>query len=237
MAKKDENPPEEEVNQPENENPEVENESASEEPEVDYLAQFKLYVKKYGKTPATVHYFCMEMELDTDEFYQHFSSLKTLENEIWEDYFAQTYEMMTAQEVYEEYSARERLLSFYYTLFEVLRKERSYTGWKLEQMSAWNGCMAELAAFEKHFLNFVEGILAEGMETGEVESRMFLSDRYAKMHKHQLRYLLRFWANDTSAEYQSSDEAVEKSVNLGFDLMGKNVFDSAFDFVKFSFQK
>ena len=41
---------------------------------------------------------------------------------------------------------------------------------------------------------------------------------------------------DKSEEFEQTDTAIEKSVNLAFDFMAHGVFDSAFDFGKFLFQ-
>jgi hypothetical protein len=51
----------------------------------------------------------------------------------------------------------------------------------------------------------------------------------------QMQFLLRFWAKDTSNEFERTDAAIEKAVNLSFDVLGKNLVDSTFDFVKFTF--
>jgi hypothetical protein len=52
-----------------------------------------------------------------------------------------------------------------------------------------------------------------------------------------LHFILRFWCNDDSRDFEKTDEAIEKSVNLAFDLIGKGVLDNAFDFGKFLFQQ
>jgi hypothetical protein len=51
-----------------------------------------------------------------------------------------------------------------------------------------------------------------------------------------LGFLLLFWRDDESAGFEKTDAAIEKSVNLAFDLIGKGAVDSAFDFAKFLYQ-
>jgi hypothetical protein len=48
--------------------------------------------------------------------------------------------------------------------------------------------------------------------------------------------LLNFWIKDTSKGFEATDAAIEKSVTLGFKLMGENMLDQVFDFGKFMFQ-
>ena len=52
-----------------------------------------------------------------------------------------------------------------------------------------------------------------------------------------LHFVLMFWIKDESAEFEKTDEAIEKSVNLAFDLMGKGVVDNVFEFGKFLYQQ
>jgi hypothetical protein len=52
-----------------------------------------------------------------------------------------------------------------------------------------------------------------------------------------MHFVLMFWVKDESAEFEKTDEAIEKSVNLAFDLMGKGVVDNVFEFGKFLFQQ
>jgi hypothetical protein len=52
----------------------------------------------------------------------------------------------------------------------------------------------------------------------------------------QFLYVSRVWANDDSKDYQITDAAIEKSVNLLFELMRKGPLDMAIEFAKFMYQ-
>jgi hypothetical protein len=56
---------------------------------------------------------------------------------------------------------------------------------------------------------------------------------YSGMH---FMFILQFWAHDESANFEKTDAAIEKSVNLAFDLIGKGILDNALDFGKFLYQ-
>ena len=49
----------------------------------------------------------------------------------------------------------------------------------------------------------------------------------------QLLFLLKFWMEDSSAGFEKTDMAIEKSVRTVFDLFDTNSFDSVIDFGKF----
>jgi hypothetical protein len=70
----------------------------------------------------------------------------------------------------------------------------------------------------------------------EIAGRSKLSDNYDSLFWYQFMFLLDFWRKDGSTDFERTDEAIEKSVNLSFDLIEKNALDSAFDFGKFIFQ-
>ena len=49
----------------------------------------------------------------------------------------------------------------------------------------------------------------------------------------QFLFLLNFWANDDSAQFEKTDIAIEKSVNTIFDLFDNTPLNSILDFGKF----
>ena len=64
-----------------------------------------------------------------------------------------------------------------------------------------------------------------------------ITDRYDEALWLQVMFVFRFWLKDDSPGFwKKTDAAIEKSVNLAFDLMGKSAVDSFVDFAKFLFQ-
>jgi hypothetical protein len=80
-------------------------------------------------------------------------------------------------------------------------------------------------------------ILAEGMQNNEITERKFIDDKYVDGLWINFLFVLKFWIDDTSQAFEKTDVAIEKSVNLGMDLMGKGPLDAALDFGKFLFQQ
>jgi len=52
----------------------------------------------------------------------------------------------------------------------------------------------------------------------------------------QLLFVIGFWIKDDSIAFEKTDAAIEKAVNLSFDLMGKGPLDAMLDFGKFLYQ-
>ncbi len=49
----------------------------------------------------------------------------------------------------------------------------------------------------------------------------------------QALFVLKYWIEDSSINFEMTDAAIEKAVNLSFQLMHSNTLDSLLDFGKF----
>lgn len=174
-------------------------------------------------------------ELEIEDFKATFPSLEALQSAVWMDYLRKTLETLESSEEFVQYSVREKLLAYYYTFFEIINRDAGFVNLFASKLGIWNYEPSFLREFKKAFLSFVSSLMAEGIESGEIEERMILGDEYVAWHWPQMLFLLNKWIDDTAENKASSDQAIEKAVNLGFDIMGRNLFDSAFDFAKYMF--
>ena len=53
----------------------------------------------------------------------------------------------------------------------------------------------------------------------------------------QFMFLLKFWIDDNSAEFEKTDVAIEKSVNTIFDVFDNTPLEQVIDFGKFLFKE
>ena len=194
------------------------------------------YVLEHGKQPASVYKFAKDLKMKEVDFYNQFNSFQALKKHIWADFLKETIENLHAEESFIEYSSREKLLALYFTLIEVLKANRSFAMMDLQKMRKGDLKPGFLEAFKKHFHKFVDEILLQGKETEEIIDRPIIGDRYVEGLWIQTLFILQFWANDDSKEFEKTDAAIEKAVNVAYDLMGKSPLDSMFDFAKFIFQ-
>jgi hypothetical protein len=79
-------------------------------------------------------------------------------------------------------------------------------------------------------------VIGEAIENQEIVSRPLVSEQYVQFYNLSVGYILKVWLNDSSKDYQVTDAAIEKSVNLVFDLLQKGPLDSMIDFAKFAYQ-
>ena len=193
------------------------------------------FVQDRGKEPS-IEQLIKEANCEESEFYAHFSNISSLRKGLWRHFADKTIERVQAEEVYSSYSAREKALSFFYTLIEVIKPFRYYVKYAFKHHNNFLTGPTFLGGFKQSYKAFSLELLAEGFETGELASRPFISDQYEGVLWKLAEFSLPFWVSDESEAYELTDTAIEKSVNVAFDFMAHGVFDSAFDFGKFILQ-
>lgn len=198
---------------------------------------FIQHVLETGHEPASVFKFAQTLNLRQEEFFQYYNSFKSIKSEVWDQIFDQTLAVMYAQEVYPSYAAQEKLLSFYFTWIEELKKNRSYFLSLYEHQAGFAKVLpSEVMSFKRKFKAFAKEIVHEGKATGEIVDRKFFSDGYEEGMWAETMFIFQFWLRDTSPGFEKTDAAIEKSVALAFDLIGRNAIDSLLDFAKFLYQ-
>ncbi|MEQ8364354.1 MAG: TetR family transcriptional regulator C-terminal domain-containing protein [Cyclobacteriaceae bacterium] len=195
------------------------------------------YILENEKKPSSVFKFCKTIGIKEGDFYRCYGSFKALEKAIWKEYAQSTIDRLKSDSNYAAFSAREKVLAFYFTLVEILKEERSFILFQLKKRKLPSSPPSFIRKFKKEFDAWASEVIEEGKQTDEIAKRPFLDQRYVPLLWFHLHFVLMFWVKDESAEFEKTDEAIEKSVNLAFDLMGKGVVDNVFEFGKFLFQQ
>ena len=213
------------------------------------------YVLENGHQPTSVFQFAKKLKLAEADFYTYYTSFDAIEADIWLAFFQDAKATVEADQTYQGYSVREKLLAFYYTWIELLKGQRSFVVYSygrlgsVSQGAGGNGPGKRamqarsqaansrvLQPFKEAFIDYARDLLAEGRESKEVEPRPFITDRYPNALWRQTLYLVDFWVRDVSKNFEKTDTAIEKSVNTAFDLIGRSPLDTLFDFAKFIYQ-
>ncbi len=193
------------------------------------------FVLSEGKRPASIPDFTKKIKIEEQEFFNLFGSFESLEKSIWASQVKTTLDLLAASKEYHSYPVKEKLLTFYYTLFEVFKENRSFilinTANETELMK--NNVLSKT---REVFKEYVSQLMAEGIESGEIVKRPYITDKYPEGLWLQLLFVLRFWIKDDSAGFEKTDAAIEKAVKLSFDLMGPGPVDSLVDMAKFLYQ-
>ena len=191
------------------------------------------FVLTEGKQPTSVYLFAKQNGMQEEEFYRFFGSFDAIEQNIWNGFAEKTIEEIKAQEIWLQYSAREKGLSFFYSFFELLKNSRSFVVYSLKKQSKGFTTPKLFQHLKTTFEIFCDGIINEGIESGELTDRKFFTERYKEALWIQLIFVMNFWVGDTSTGFEKTDEAIEKGINVTFDLLQRSPIDNLFEYGKF----
>lgn len=191
------------------------------------------YVLTKGVKPPSVYVFAKENDLTEEEFYNFYASFDGIEESIWTELFNRALTEVQNQEVWDQYSSREKTLAFFYAFIELLKTKRSFVLHSLKHSKQMIGAPSVLKGVKILFDGFTSTLINQGVESGELANRRFLTSRYKDALWVQFGVILNFWTKDNSSGFEKTDEAIEKGINVTFDLFGKSPLDSLFDYGKF----
>ena len=191
------------------------------------------YVLTNGEAPKSVYNFAKSLKISESDFYKIYSSFSMIEKKVWEDLTLQTLIKIKEQEVWTQYSSREKMLSFFYSYIELLKTQRSFIIYTLKNHPKRLTTPDVLSDVKPLFENFAEDIINEGIDSGELTERKFISKHYKDALWIQFAFIINFWIDDDSAAFEKTDEAIERGINVSFDLFKKSPLDNLFEYGKF----
>lgn len=195
----------------------------------DYMNQ----VLESERTPKSVYKFAKEHSITETEFYTFFGSFEGLQKEIWNTFFDHAMSMVHKIENYNSYSNKDKMLTFFYTFFELLTANRSYVLFALKEHQDIMKNLGQLKGLRKHIKEF-SGELIE--ETNDQKSFKLLKQPVSVFSEGtwlQTLFILKYWMEDTSPSFEKTDVVIEKSVRAIFDVFETTPLESVLDFGKF----
>lgn len=195
-------------------------------------AHFTEHIREHGRYPESVYIFCRGLGIEEKEFFSEFGSFEWVESGLWEDLVDQVAVAVESGPEWSSFSARQRLLTFH---FAFLEKALSYRSLMLTRFTAARPLAHPgwLRGFETRFKKFASSIIAKGIESGEIADRGRLTPLYPDALYLHLRAVIDFYLKDDSKGFERTDAFVEKSAAVAFDIIRKQVLDSAVDLARF----
>lgn len=201
------------------------------------LEKYLEYVLTHGAKPSSIFVFAKELGLTESQFYTYFASFDSLEQAFWKMSFDSTKATLESDATYLSYSSKDKLLAFYFGWIQLLRNYRSYVvSLKCSKTDALLPDNAGLQSIRKDLLDFALQLIQDGIAEGQVVERKYISDKYNYVVWFQSVFILNYWLKDHSDNFEMTDAAIEKTVNLIYKLLGENTLDSLLDFGKFMAQ-
>lgn len=203
----------------------------------DIVSKYMEEVLEKGQKPKSVYHFAKENEFTEAEFYAFFGTLEGLEKEIFRLFFANTVDLLHKNADYHEYDMKNKMLSFYFTFFEILTANRSYVlqALKIDRNPLKN--LVQLTSLREAFKEYVSEILTDDYRLEQEKFQKFQEKALQESAWLQLMMTIKFWIEDSSAAFEKTDIFIEKSVNASFELMNVAPMNHLIDFGKFLFKE
>jgi len=187
--------------------------------------------------PKSVFHFAKDNGFSEAEFYNFFGRLDAVEKEVFNQFLSKTLELLDKDKDYENYDMKSKMLSFYFTFFELLTANRSYVVLCLnENNSVFKGLM-QLSGIRNGFKDFVSSIITEEYRLKQEKFQEIQEKAIQESAWFQFLTTLKFWLDDTSASFEKTDIYIEKSLNASFELINVSPLESLIDFGKFLFKE
>ncbi|NER17919.1 TetR family transcriptional regulator C-terminal domain-containing protein [Spongiivirga citrea] len=197
------------------------------------ITMYMEFVLENEHAPKSIYKFCKEQKINEADFYKKFGSFESLKSRIWERFYDVTLDLAHKDSNYESMSNKDKMLTFYYTFFEMLTANRSYVLFELSPIKEMLKNAKQLSTLRKKVKEFA----GELIESANDEKQLRITKQPVSLFSEgawvQLLFLLQFWINDSSAGFEKTDAAIEKSVRTVFDLFDTSTIDSVIDLGKF----
>ncbi|MDT0688525.1 TetR family transcriptional regulator C-terminal domain-containing protein [Salegentibacter sp. F188] len=197
------------------------------------ISLYMNYVLEEEKAPGTVYKFCKENNIKEQEFYEFFGSFEGLEKGIWKRFYDHALNVIGKSPEYESFSNREKMLTFFYTFFEILTANRSYVLFTLNKGDMPLKNLEQLKGLRKRIKSFAANLVRQDNEEKSLKIIRQSETVFSEGAWIQFLFLLKFWKDDNSQGFESTDVAIEKSVNTIFDVFDSTPLDRIVDFGKF----
>ena len=204
---------------------------------LDILTLYMDLVSKNLSKPIDVADFCEQVNLDEDNFYEHFKSLKKVEKTIFNELFKNSLEVLNESEEFLSFDGKNKLLSLYFTFFENLTLNREYVEVALKGFKNQLKSYKTLSSLQKSFISFVDSLALsesilpiDGLE--KIQTNFINQTAWI-----QLLITIKFWLDDTSESFEKTDIFIEKSINTSFELIENKFLKNVFDLGKFVYKE
>ena len=203
----------------------------------DLISLYMDYVLEHNEQPKSVYIFSKANSFEESKFYEFYASFEAIQKHIFKAFFDNTTIALNKSEDYQSFDARNKLLSFYFTFFEILTANRSYVVYALENHKNTMKSLSLLSELKKCFTLYIDDLDIETLDIKQEQIDKIQRRALKESAWLQLVLTIKFWLDDTSASFEKTDIFIEKSVNTSFDVLNIAPLKSVIDFGKFLFKE
>ena len=201
------------------------------------ISMYMKYVLVYNEHPKSVHAFAKANNFEESKFYSHFGTFEAVEKQVFNAFFENTITVLEKNKDYNAYDSRSKLLAFYFTFFETLTANRSYVVYALNKHKSSLKNLTVLTSLKTSFISYIKNMDIEKLNIKQEQIEKFQTKTISESAWVQLLVTLKFWLDDTSANFEKTDIFIEKSINTSFDILNVTPLKSIIDLGKFLFKE
>lgn len=180
-----------------------------------------------------VYVFCKNNQIDEADFYSFYGSLNDVKESIWVKFFENAVTTIEKDENYFSYTNKNKLLTLYFTMFEILTLNRSYVVYSLEENKEGMKNVKQLKQLRNRLKDFVVDIMETSTSENENKVAKIAQPVFSEGAWIQFLFILKFWLDDKSRGFEKTDIIIEKSVNTVVDLLDTKPLENLIDLGKF----
>lgn len=197
------------------------------------LSAYMDYVLEHEKTPKSVYKFAKEHNMTESDFYKFFGSFEGLQKGIWTTFFDHSMQLAHKNPEYGNFNNQEKMLTFFFTFFELLTANRSYVMFALKEHGDVMKNMMQLKDLRAHVKEFAGTLINEKNDEKSFKILKQPVSVFSEGAWLQTLFILKYWMEDNSPSFEKTDVAIEKSVRAIFDVFETTPLESILDFGKF----
>ena len=201
------------------------------------VSMYMNYRLENNDQPKSVYQFSKLNGFEESQFYSFFGTLESVEKEIFKVFLEKTVTLIQKDPAYEAYDMKSKMLSFYFTFFELLSANRSYVLMSLKEHENQLKNLMQLSGLRIEFKNYISEIITDEVRTQNERFQNIQEKTIKETSWIQFLLTLKFWMDDESPAFEKTDIYIEKSVKATFELMNVAPLDSLLDFGKFIFKE
>jgi hypothetical protein len=201
------------------------------------VSMYMDYVLDNSEKPKSVYHFTKINNFTETEFYSFFGTIESIEKEIFKMFLDKTVELLNKNTDYKNYDMKSKMLSFYFTFFEILTANRSYVVLILKEDNNQLKKLSQLSGLRSSFKKYITEIISDDYRIQQEKFQNFQEKAIQETSWIQLLLTLKFWLDDSSPAFEKTDIYIEKSVKATFELMNIAPLESLIDFGKFIFKE
>ena len=205
--------------------------------EDDIIGMYMDYVLEHETVPKSIYKFCKTNKIEETVFYGFFGSVDGIQKAIWNKFYMNTEALLLKNKEYDGFSNKAKMLSFFYTFFEMLTLNRSYVLFTLREDRNMMKNMQQLKGLRGH----IKGFATDLIDDGNVDKNSKLTQHNPFIFSEgawlQFLFVLKFWMKDSSPGFEKTDIVIEKSINTIFDVFDNTPLENIIDLGKFLYKE